>query len=105
MSACYNADVQVAQRREKGAVVSVKLAVVGVDLLAVACLIGGGYLAVGYLHPEPAQTKVTTPIDRNSQVWRDLEQRRDQLQRDLQRQGPTAPTPAPTTHDNTERSV
>jgi len=68
--------------------------------LAVACFVGGGYLASGYLHPE--QTATPTQIDQ-TKVWNDLQRRADQLRRDLQRQGPAAPTPTPT-HD-TERSV
>jgi apolipoprotein N-acyltransferase len=71
--------------------------------LAVACFVGGGYLASGYLHP--AQTApVTTTVDQ-TKIWNDLQQRADQLRRDMQQQGPAAPTPSPTTHDNTERSV
>jgi len=68
--------------------------------LAVACFVGGGYLASGYLHP--AQSAPTTQIDQ-TKVWNDLQQRADQLRRDMRQQGPAAPTPAPT-HD-TERSV
>ena len=73
-----------------------------VGALTVACFVGGGYLAAGYLHPE--QTPAPTQIDQ-TQIWSDLQQRADQLQRDLHQQGPVTPTPAPTTHNETERSV
>ena len=73
-----------------------------VGLLTVACFAGSGALAYGYFQPAP-----TTPATRIDQtkVWNDLQQRADQLRRDLQQQGPATPTPAPTTRDNTERSV
>ena len=69
-----------------------------VGALAVACFVGGGYLAAGYLHPAQA-TPVTTTVDQ-TKVWNDLQRRADDLRRNLP---PVAPTPAPT-HD-TERSV
>ena len=71
-----------------------------VGALIVVCFVGGGYLASGYLHPAQA-APVTTTVDQ-TKIWSDLQQRADQLRRDLY---PAAPTPAPTTHDNTERSI
>ncbi len=68
--------------------------------LAVACFVGGGYLASGVHQSAPAPTQID-----QTKVWNDLQQRADQLRRDMQQQGPAAPTPSPTTHDNTERSV
>jgi hypothetical protein len=67
--------------------------------LILACFVGGGYLAVGYLHPEQT-APAPSQIDQ-SKVWNDLQQRADQLRRDLY---PAAPTPAPT-RDNPERSI
>ena len=67
--------------------------------LIVACFVGGGYLASGVHTSAPVPTST---VDQN-QVWNDLQQRREQLQRDLQPQGPAVPTPAPTRE--TERSV
>jgi hypothetical protein len=69
--------------------------------LIVACFVGSGFLASSYFHP--AQTAPPSQVDQ-TKVWNDLQQRADQLRRDMQ-QGPAAPTPAPTTHDNTERSI
>ena len=69
--------------------------------LIVACFVGGGYLAAGYFQPAPAP--VTTTVDQ-TKIWSDLQQRADQLRRDLQQQGPATPTPASSTHD-TERSI
>jgi len=69
--------------------------------LAVACFVGSGVLAYGYFQPEPA-APATTQIDQ-TKVWNDLQQRADQLRRDMQQQGPAIPTPAPTR--DTERSV
>jgi len=69
-----------------------------VGALSVACFVGGGYLAAGYLHPEQPATP-TSQIDQ-TKVWTDLQRRADDLRRNLP---PAAPTPAPT-HD-TERSV
>jgi len=66
--------------------------------LIVACFVGGGYLAAGVHTSAP----VSTTVDQ-TKIWNDLQQRRDQLQRDLQQQGPAVPTPVPTTI--TERSV
>jgi len=71
-----------------------------VGALIVVCFVGGGYLASGYLHPAQA-APVTTTVDQ-TKIWSDLQQRADQLRRDLY---PAAPIPAPTTHDNTERSI
>ena len=70
-----------------------------VGALSVACFVAGGYLAAGYFHPAP--TVAPTQIDQ-TKIWNDLQQRADQLQRDLL--PPAAPTPVPTTHD-TERSI
>ena len=64
--------------------------------LIVACFVGGGYLAAGYLHP--AQPPAPTQFDQTT-IWNDLQQRADQLRQNL------TPTPTPTTHDNTERSI
>ena len=66
--------------------------------LAVACFVGGGYLASAYFHPAP--TVAPTQFDQ-TKIWNDLQQRADDLRRNLP---PVAPTPVPT-HDNTERSI
>lgn len=71
-----------------------------INALIVACFVGGGYLASDYFHPAP--TVAPTQFDQ-TKIWSDLQQRADQLRRDMQ-QGPAAPTPTPT-HDNTERSI
>ena len=75
-----------------------------VGALIVACFVGAGFLAAGYFQPAPTVDNSVWKDQHQQQVWKDLQQRRDQLQRDLQQQGPVAPTPAPTTHD-TERSI
>ena len=72
-----------------------------VGALAVVCFAGGGYLVSGVRTSAPA---APTQVDQTA-VWNDLQQRRDQLQRDMQPHGPATPTPAPTTQDNPERSV
>jgi hypothetical protein len=66
-------------------------------MLIVACFVGGGYLASGVHTSAP----VTTTVDQ-TKVWNDLQRRADELRRTLP---PAAPTPAPTPHDNTERSI
>ena len=75
-----------------------KVARTVVGLLAVASFVGGGYLASGVHQSTPAPAQID-----QTKIWGDLQQRADQLRRDLQQQGPAAPTPVPT-HE-TERSV
>ena len=63
--------------------------------LIVASFVGSGYLASGYF--QPAQARPATPTVSDPQVWKDLQQRRDER---------PAPTPAPEpTQDDTERSI
>ena len=69
-----------------------------VGVLAVACFAGGGYLVSGVHQATPAPAQID-----QTKIWSDLQQRADQLRRDLQQQGPATPTPVPT-HE-TERSV
>ena len=49
-----------------------------IGTLAVACFIGGGYLASGYLHP--AQAAPTPRMDQ-TKIWSDLQQRADHARR------------------------
>ena len=56
--------------------------------LIVAAFVGSGYLASGYFQPAPVNAP--TQADRDSRVWKDLEQQRP------------AQTPE---HDNTERRI
>jgi len=71
-----------------------------VGVLTVACFVGAGWLASGYFNPAPAPA--TSQVDQGA-VWKDLEQRRAEIQKDIT-PAPT-PSPSPTRRDSTERSA